>query len=208
MIRPCRRAQHRILLEVPDIEMISSSPSRRTSYHYGTQGYPGGFSSFREGQYGNIHAEGFPAATYRMSPWVTASWQSSSLSSNKLKTSITMQDTGFDTCCMGYDRSSDGFLNFSAGSNGMLPPTKGSVTWVDQQRKGNDALSCMPVQVAMDGCSSMFNVQGHSLPDEPMQSEPLGFPGFDDIESWNQGFSMLVNDPLSFNHAGYYPFFS
>lgn len=191
--------------QVPYHKMESSSPFQSMLYRYDTQGYPGGFQSLQEGQYGNIRAEGFPVPTYRVSPWDTASWKSS-LSSKKRNASIAMPETGFDTRCMGYDGSSNELLDFSAGWSCMLPPRKRSVIWVDQQLKGNDALSCMPAQAAMDSSLSMVDFQAHSTPYEPVQYELLGFPGLNNIGHGDQGFLMPVNDPLSLNHAGSSPF--
>lgn len=119
-----------------------------------------------------------------------------------------MPETGFETRCVGYEVSSNGFLDFSAASNPMLPPTKASVIWDNQQREGNDAFSCMPMQATMDSSSSTFDFQASVPPDEPMQLEFPGFPGLSDNASWNQGYPMPVNDPLSLNHAGSYPLFS
>lgn len=206
MICPEHYPEHRVFLEIPDHKMASSSPSRSMRYRYTTQGYPGGFHSFQEGQYGNIRAKGCPAPAYQLSPWeTTALLKPLSLYSNKPKAIITMPETGFDTRCMGYDGSSNGLLNFSAGSNHMLSPAKSSITWPDHQRKDNDALSCFPMQVAMGIPPLMFNFQAHLAPDTPMQSEFLGFPGLEDMGSWNEGFPMPVNDPWSLNPAGSSP---
>jgi hypothetical protein len=171
-------------------------------YRYDAQGYPGGFHRFPEGKYGNIRAEGFPTPTYRLSPCETASWKPSSLSSNEL---FIMRDTGFNTRCMGYDGSTNGFLNFPTGSNRMLPPTKPSITWDNQQLKGNDDLSCMSMQVAMGSSPPMFDFQIHLAPEEAVQSRFPVFPSLDDIGCLNGSFSIPVNDPLSLNPAGCHP---
>jgi hypothetical protein len=181
---------------------------QRKRYRYGTQGYPGGCQRFQEGQYGNILPETFPAPTNRLSPDLeTALWNPLSLPSNKRKASIAMPETGFDTRFVRYDGSSNGLLNFSAGSNPMLPPTKPSVTRDDQQWKGNDALSYMPMQAAMGSSPSTLGFQAHWAPEKHVQSEFPGIPGLDDIFGGREDFPMSVNDPWSMDLAGSYPLF-
>jgi hypothetical protein len=182
--------------------MASSSPSQSISYRYGKQGCPGGCCRCQQGQYGG---ESFLVPTYRVSPWETAS-QILSPSSNKQGPSITMPGTGFGVRCMGHHGNSNGPFNFSAGSNRILPPTKPSVVHGDQQRNGNNDFTCLPLHVARDGFPSTFNSLTHSAPDDPLHSEHHGPLGFDDNGSGSQGFQMPVNNPLSVNHAGSYPF--
>jgi len=193
---PCRRAEYRSFFEVPDHEMASSSPSQSISYRYGKQGCPGGCCHYQQGQYGG---ESFLVPTYRVSPWETAS-QILSPSSNKQRASITMPGTGFGVCCMRHHGNSNRPFNFSAGSNRILPPTKPSVV------HGNNDFTCMPLHVARDGFPPTFNSQTQSAPDDPLHSEHHGSLGFDDNGSGSQGFRMAVNNPLSLNHAGSYPF--
>jgi hypothetical protein len=186
---------------------MEPSPQRKR-YRYGTQGYPCGCQCFQEGQYGNILPETFPAPTYRLSPDLeTALWNPPSLPSNKRKASIAIPETSFDTSCLRYDGSSDGFLGFSAGSNPMFPPTKPSVTRDDQQQKGNDALSYMPMQVAMGSSPSMLGFQAHWAPEKHVQSELPDIPGFDNISGGKECFPMSTNDPWSMDLAGSYLLF-
>jgi hypothetical protein len=182
--------------------MALSSPSQSISYRYGKQGYPGGGCRCQQGQYGG---ESFLVPTYRVSPWETAS-QILSLSSNKQRASITIPGTSFDVRSMGHHGDSNGHFNFSAGSNRILPPTKPSVVHGNQQRNGNNDFTCMPLHIARDGFHSTFNSQIHSAPDDPLHSEHHGSLSFDDNRSGSQGFRMPVNNPLSLNHAGSYPF--
>lgn len=199
-------AKHRVFFEVSGHKMELSS--QRKLYCYGTQGYPGAYHSFKEGQCGNIRPESFLAPTYRLSPYPeTALWNPSPLSSNKRKASIAMPETGFDTRSMGHGGNSNGFLNFSAGSNPMLPPTKPSVTRDDQQWKGNDALSYTPSQVPIGSSPSMLGFQTHWAPEKHVQFEFPGIPGFCGIAGWKEDFPVPVNDPWSMNLAGSYPLF-